>query len=463
MSAPCTKRSPTWSNAELLDLISIWGEEAAQSQLCSSHRNYDTYGQMSRCMIERGYDWDTPQCRVKVKELQNTYHKAREANRHSSAAPISCWFYQELDPILGSNHTSTAKTTVDTSVACMPVKSGPSQEEDILDEDGDGQGKDSEVRDACIQELFSTLEEASQSQQSELGEAQTGEEAPGMGNRNSKAYIYTSTSEADMKLELAKLERTERQRRIEKCTPTFSSTRPNPRAGVGNLSEVVCRVFIHSLEFKLIYDSFARYLVTEKGYDKELLTVTPESWDFCRRVAAAGQGPSSEGSHAEVRVATSYHAILTSALLLKVMLSSELDTCLAVATLWPSSSEGSSLQIWLAGEWQLLAKGPALKAATQKASHGTKSMTPEEILEIYGRREWKHFKTFSGMVSRSAKYYCYDNYFDLPGALLCARIVDCLDKHDRQTKYDFWKDVIAAIQHNYKTSAFKAGTALPPV
>ncbi|XP_010154611.1 PREDICTED: 5'-nucleotidase domain-containing protein 1-like, partial [Eurypyga helias] len=27
--------------------------------------------------------------------------------------------------------------------------------------------------------------------------------------------------------------------------------------------------------------------------------------------------------------------------------------------------------------------------------------------------------------------------------------------HDGQKKYDFWKDMVAAIQHNYKISAFK--------
>nr|XP_048694388.1 uncharacterized protein LOC125631552 isoform X2 [Caretta caretta] len=37
---------------------------------------------------------------------------------------------------------------------------------------------DSEARDACSQELFSTPEEPSQSQQSDLGKAQTGEEDP---------------------------------------------------------------------------------------------------------------------------------------------------------------------------------------------------------------------------------------------------------------------------------------------
>ncbi|EMP32094.1 Zinc finger and SCAN domain-containing protein 29 [Chelonia mydas] len=135
MPAPRTRRSPAWSNAELLDLIGIWGEEAVQSQLCSSHRNYDTYGQISRCMTERGHDQETLQCRVKVKELQNTYHKA---NCHSGAAPTSCRFYKELDVILSGNPTSTAKTTVDTLVACVPVESGLSQEEENLDEDEGG-------------------------------------------------------------------------------------------------------------------------------------------------------------------------------------------------------------------------------------------------------------------------------------------------------------------------------------
>ncbi|EMP41906.1 hypothetical protein UY3_00830 [Chelonia mydas] len=79
---------------------------------------------------------------------------------------MSCWFYKELDVMLGGNHTSTAKTTVDTSVAHVPVESGPSQEEEILDEDVEGKGDpeaedNSEVSDACSQELFSTPEEAS--------------------------------------------------------------------------------------------------------------------------------------------------------------------------------------------------------------------------------------------------------------------------------------------------------------
>ncbi|XP_009891921.1 PREDICTED: 5'-nucleotidase domain-containing protein 1-like [Charadrius vociferus] len=149
------------------------------------------------------------------------------------------------------------------------------------------------------------------------------------------------------------------------------------------------------LSLTLIYDSFAQYLVTEKGYDEDLLTLAPDSLDFCCK-----------------------------GLVLDI-------------------EEGNFLKL-------------AEDGTVLRASHGTKSMTSEEILETYGRREWKHFNTVSGMVSRSAKYYLYDNYFDLPGALLCARVVDSLDQHDGQKKYDFWKDMVAAVQHNYKITAFKA-------
>ncbi|EMP30184.1 Enhancer of mRNA-decapping protein 3 [Chelonia mydas] len=135
-------------------------------------------------MTKRGHDRGTLQRRVKVKELWNSYHKAQEADRCFGAAPTSCRFCKELDAILGGDSTSAAKTAVDTSVACMPLESGLSQEEEILDKDVEGEGNpeaedDSEARDTWSQELFSAPEEASQSQLSEFGKAQKGEEAPG--------------------------------------------------------------------------------------------------------------------------------------------------------------------------------------------------------------------------------------------------------------------------------------------
>ncbi|EMP29387.1 hypothetical protein UY3_13495 [Chelonia mydas] len=60
-------------------------------------------GDPSRAMLERGHDWDALPCRVKVKELWDAYCKAHKANSHSSAAPMTCRFYKELDAILGGD------------------------------------------------------------------------------------------------------------------------------------------------------------------------------------------------------------------------------------------------------------------------------------------------------------------------------------------------------------------------
>ncbi|EMP38355.1 hypothetical protein UY3_04428 [Chelonia mydas] len=140
---PCARRAPVWSNGEVLGLISVRGEEAVQSQMHSSHRNYDTFGQISRYMMDRGQDRDGMQCRVKVKELQNAYCKACEANGHSGAAPLTCRCYKELDTILGGNPTFTPTTTMDTSPALLcwarwrrktheRVTSDPTHEEEML-------------------------------------------------------------------------------------------------------------------------------------------------------------------------------------------------------------------------------------------------------------------------------------------------------------------------------------------
>ncbi|EMP35161.1 hypothetical protein UY3_07673 [Chelonia mydas] len=94
-------------------------------------------------MIERSYGRDTLQRRVKVKELQNAYHKAREANGRSGAVPTTCRFYKELDAILGGDPTSTLKSTVDTSEA-VPAQSATGQEEKSRSEGAEERGTQSQ-------------------------------------------------------------------------------------------------------------------------------------------------------------------------------------------------------------------------------------------------------------------------------------------------------------------------------
>uniref|UniRef100_A0A8C9G0V6 5'-nucleotidase domain-containing protein 1 n=1 Tax=Pavo cristatus TaxID=9049 RepID=A0A8C9G0V6_PAVCR len=163
-----------------------------------------------------------------------------------------------------------------------------------------------------------------------------------------------------------------------------------------DLDHTLCRYHLPQ-SATLIYDSFAQYLVTEKGYDKDLLTLNPESLDFCCKGLA-------------------------------------LDL-----------EDGNFLKL-------------AEDGTVLRASHGTRSMTSEEILEIYGRREWKHFGTncstpFSKYFYLLMEFLPLFQYESLKWLILDIK------------KYDFWKDVVAAIQHNYKISAFKedCGTYFPEV
>ncbi|XP_078504933.1 5'-nucleotidase domain-containing protein 1 [Lissotriton helveticus] len=166
-----------------------------------------------------------------------------------------------------------------------------------------------------------------------------------------------------------------------------------------DLDHTLCRYSPQATSM-LVYDGFAQYLVAERGFSKDLLNPAPKHWDFC-----------SKGLVLDLE-------------------------------------EGNILKL-------------AEDGAVLRASHGTKSLSLDEIVELYGqKREWKHFKTISEEFARSAKYFFYDNYFDLPGVLLCARIVDLLGEREGTKKYDFWKDVIAAIEHNYNSSAFREGAGL---
>ncbi|KAM9783086.1 5'-nucleotidase domain-containing protein 1 [Neosynchiropus ocellatus] len=171
-----------------------------------------------------------------------------------------------------------------------------------------------------------------------------------------------------------------------------------------DLDHTLCRYHLKETS-RLIYESFARFLVEHRGYDKDLLHLTPATWDFCFK---------------------------------------GLVVDLEDGNLVKLAEDGTVL----------------------RATHGTQNLSTENIIKQYGpKREWKHFNNLNSTFTRSAKYYFYDNYFDLPGALLCGRLVDLLHKRGSEVTADVWKDMLAAIDHNYNTSAFKddSGTYFPSV
>ncbi|XP_044882239.1 uncharacterized protein LOC123375434 isoform X2 [Mauremys mutica] len=111
-------------------------------------------------MGEKGYTRDTQRCCVKIQALWQAYQKTREANSHSSCAPQTYCFYEQLHVILGSDPITTPKRSMDTSQE--PQVTSSNNEEDIIDEE---EKKEENVRQANggsilpdSQELFLTLE-----------------------------------------------------------------------------------------------------------------------------------------------------------------------------------------------------------------------------------------------------------------------------------------------------------------
>ncbi len=66
-----SSRGSAWSDAEIVALISTWGEADIQEQLDGATRNKSIFIKISEKMKESGYDRDWLQCRAKIKKFES--------------------------------------------------------------------------------------------------------------------------------------------------------------------------------------------------------------------------------------------------------------------------------------------------------------------------------------------------------------------------------------------------------
>nr|XP_048724719.1 uncharacterized protein LOC125644594 [Caretta caretta] len=163
MESQNRKRAPAWTEREVRDLITVWGEESVLSELRSSFRNAKTFVKISQGMKDRGHNRDPKQCRVKLKELRQAYQKTREANSHSGSEPQTCRFYDELHAILGGSATTTPAVLFDsfngdggnTEAGFGDEEDDDDDEEEVVDSSQQASG---ETGFPDSQELFLTLD-----------------------------------------------------------------------------------------------------------------------------------------------------------------------------------------------------------------------------------------------------------------------------------------------------------------
>ncbi len=96
-----------------------------------------------------------------------------------------------------------------------------------------------------------------------------------------------------------------------------------------------------------------------------------------------------------------------------------------------------------------------------RASHGTKPLSREETAKCYGPTrtdDWLRRLAEDPMIDTTEshlfhrKFRPFKDYFDLPAALVSARIVDLLDYGNNNKpldKYSFWRDVLCGLVHMF--------------
>ncbi|XP_033110265.1 5'-nucleotidase domain-containing protein 1-like isoform X3 [Anneissia japonica] len=96
-----------------------------------------------------------------------------------------------------------------------------------------------------------------------------------------------------------------------------------------------------------------------------------------------------------------------------------------------------------------------------RASHGTTPLSDDEIEEIYGKeRHWAPFNNFKATLKQNATVHFFENYFDMPGALVFARMVDLEDKKagKRLYEYKFQRDIAASFEKVFRRQAYAEGS-----
>ncbi|XP_065443325.1 myb/SANT-like DNA-binding domain-containing protein 2 [Chrysemys picta bellii] len=162
MESQDRKRAPAWTEREVRDLLAIWGDESVLAELRSSKRNGKILEKVSKAMKDRGHNRDAQQCRVKIKELRQAYHKAREANGRSGAEPQTCRFYAELHAMLGGAATTTPTVCFDSinGETCNREAGSGYAEDDGDDEDNEDSSQQGsrETGFPNSQDMFITLD-----------------------------------------------------------------------------------------------------------------------------------------------------------------------------------------------------------------------------------------------------------------------------------------------------------------
>ncbi|KAF4522590.1 hypothetical protein B566_EDAN012669, partial [Ephemera danica] len=96
-----------WSDREVLELLSIWGDKNVQNHLKRTFRNHNIFEDISDALRERGVLKTAEQCRLKIKKFKSKYRSIKEQYGNSEGSnfyPRRLWqYYNIMDQIMTEN------------------------------------------------------------------------------------------------------------------------------------------------------------------------------------------------------------------------------------------------------------------------------------------------------------------------------------------------------------------------
>ncbi|XP_075782144.1 uncharacterized protein LOC142828939 [Pelodiscus sinensis] len=93
------RRAASWTSAEVMDLIEVWGQAPNVHDLRTRRRNAAVYGRIAAAMATRGHRRTQEQVRIKIKKLRQAYARATRGGATAGAA--TCPYFTALHQVLG--------------------------------------------------------------------------------------------------------------------------------------------------------------------------------------------------------------------------------------------------------------------------------------------------------------------------------------------------------------------------
>ena len=119
-----------WTDAEVLHLIELWGEEGIQEQLEGAKRNKHVFEKIAKELQKTGSEKTAEQCRTKLKKLKLDYRKVKDKQNQTGRGRTSWRYFDAMDAVLAHRPTTRPSVVLDTANSSVEGREEPEENEE---------------------------------------------------------------------------------------------------------------------------------------------------------------------------------------------------------------------------------------------------------------------------------------------------------------------------------------------